>query len=114
MNSLFLNNTTSMSLNDAFVSPVVNQLNNKNDICQLLEPLLNPNQWQVPILPRKSNSIDLIYEKQTAKIDFKYLKVRPNLNNKMNIIGKRVLVKSNSSSRASTPPIELKPGINRC
>ncbi len=62
----------------------------------------------VSILSRKSNSIDSVYEKQTVKIDFKYLKIGSNLNNKMNIIGKRVLNKSNSSS------IDPKSGITRC
>jgi hypothetical protein len=71
--------------------------------CQLLEPLLNTYQWQVPILLRKTTSVDLLFEKQTAKIDFKYLKIRSNSNNGMNIIGQRVRIKSNSSSQASTP-----------
>jgi hypothetical protein len=38
-------------------------LNNKKHFCQVLEPLLNISQWQLPILPRKTNSIDLIYKK---------------------------------------------------
>jgi hypothetical protein len=106
INSLFLNNTISVSLNDDFVSPVINQFNNKKYFCQLLEPRLNTYQWQVPILPRKANSIDLIYEKRTAKIDFKHLKIRSNSNNRINFIGKRVRIKSNSPSRASTPTIK--------
>jgi len=106
INSLFLNKTISMSLNDDLVSPVINQLNNKKHFSQLDEPLLNTSQWQLPILPRKTNSIDLIYEKQTAKIDLKHMKIRSNSNSGINLIGKRIRIKSHPSSRASTSTIE--------
>ncbi len=96
MNNLFLNNITSLSLDDNLVSPVVNHLNNK----------IHSYQWQVPILPKKANSIDLIYEKRTAKIDFKHLKIRSNSNNGINILGKRVRIKSNSSLRDSISTIK--------
>ncbi|CAF1341320.1 unnamed protein product [Adineta ricciae] len=79
MNSLFLHNTTSLSHDeDEFITPTIN--------CQLLEPLLNSHQLQIPILLRKSNSIDSIYAKQTAHI-------RSN----RSIVGKRVMLKSISS-----------------
>lgn len=90
MNGLFLNNTISMSIDD-----------NEKYFCELLQPFLNTFQWQLPILPRKTNSSNLIYEKRMAKIDFKHMKVRANSNNNINIIGKRVKIKSNSSSRTS-------------
>ncbi|CAF0719024.1 unnamed protein product [Adineta ricciae] len=78
-NSLFLHNTTSLSHDeDEFITPTVN--------CQLLEPLLNSHQLQMPILLRKSNSIDSIYAKQTAHI-------RSN----RSIVGKRVMLKSISN-----------------
>jgi hypothetical protein len=51
-----------MSLNDDLVSSRINQLNNNTHFSQLAGPLLNTSQWQLPILPRKTNSIDLIYE----------------------------------------------------
>jgi len=106
INSIFLNNTISVSINDDLGSPVINQLNNKKHFCQLLEPLFNTSQWQLPSLPRRTNSIDLIYEKRMAKIDFKYLKIRSNSNNGINIIGKRVRIRSNPSSSASTPIVK--------
>ncbi|CAF4071089.1 unnamed protein product [Adineta steineri] len=107
-NSLFLNNSTSVSCDDDFISPVINRLNNKTYCCQLLEPLRNLNQWQIPILPKESNSFDLIYEKQMAKINCKHLRTRSNLNNRINISGKRVLVKSNSLSLSIQGQEQLK------
>jgi hypothetical protein len=58
INSLFLNNTIWISRNHDLVSPIINQLNNNKHFCQLAEPLLNTYQWQLPILTRKTNSID--------------------------------------------------------
>jgi hypothetical protein len=100
-----LNNEVKIE-DDDIVSPEINQSDNKKHFCQLIEPLLNAYQWQVPVLPRRTNSIDVIYEKRTAKIGFKYLKIRSNSSNEINIIGKRVRIKSNPSSRASTPTIK--------
>jgi hypothetical protein len=112
INSLFVNNNISMSLNDNLVSPIINQLNNKINFCQLAEPHLNTYQWQLPILPRKTNSIDLIYEKQTAKIDFKHMKIRSNSNSRINIIGKRIRIKADSSSRASKSALNYNNNYN--
>ncbi|UJR38318.1 hypothetical protein I4U23_030988 [Adineta vaga] len=96
INSLFLNNTTSISFEDEFNSSKINQLNEKDHCYQLLKPFIHSHQWQTPILLTKSTSIDSIYEKQTANI-------RSNRNHRVNIIGKRVMIKSKSSSRSSTP-----------
>jgi hypothetical protein len=98
--------SNSLFFNDDSVSPVIHQMNKEKYSCQLFEPLLETYQWQVPILPRKTNSIDLIYEKRSAKIDFKYSKIRSNSNNRIDLIGKQVRIKSNPSSRASTPTIK--------
>ena len=79
MNSLFLHNTTSLSHDeDEFITSTINY--------QLLEPLLNSHQLQIPIVLRKSNSTDSIYAKQTAHI-------RSN----RSIVGKRVMLKSTAS-----------------
>jgi hypothetical protein len=106
-----INESNSLFLNDDRVYPGIHLLNKEKYFCQLIEPLLETYQWQMPILSRKSNSMDLIYEKRTAKIDFKYSKIRSNSNNGINLIGKQVRIKSNPSSRASTSTIPLHSSI---
>lgn len=71
-----------------------NYLSNQIDFCQLLSPILNSCQWQTPILLRKANSFDFLFEKHSAKMEFKQLKVRSNSNNEINLIGKRVRINS--------------------
>lgn len=47
-------------------------------------------RWQLPILPRRTNSIDVIYERS-------WVKVQSNSHNGIQFIGRQVRIKSNSS-----------------
>lgn len=61
--------------------------------------------YQLPILLRKTNSIDVIYEKCSAKIDFKY--------GKIHLIGKQVRIKSNSSLSRKLPAMNCNNNCQR-
>lgn len=69
----------------------------------LADQNLSPTIYQLPILLRKTNSIDVIYEKCVTKIDFKYGKIQSNSHNGIHLIGKQVRIKSNSSLSRKLP-----------
>ena len=78
---LFNNTTSSQSLDDQSHSPMIHQFSAVQ---------WKSRRWQLPVLPRRRNSIDVIYERSWAK-------VQSNSYSGIRFIGRQVRIKSNSS-----------------
>jgi len=84
ISSLASINPISESIKDDYLSNAI-------DFCEFLSPILHTCQWQTPIQLCRATSFDSLFEKQRAKLE---LKLRSNSNNDINMIGKRVRIKS--------------------